>query len=294
MEATFRKIIQPADSSFIVKMDNIPAKNPWHYHPECEIILFLEAKGTRFVGDNIEAITESEILLLGENLPHTTQRDRRYYDNHPHITPQVIIVQFHKDFLGKALWGKTEFLSISELLNKAARGLRFTGKTAERAKHLLLQIAEQKGIRRIILLLSVLEELAQSGQSNYLSSCGFLKYYDETDEKINKVYEFTINNFMEDISLERIASLVFLSQSAFCRYFKNKTMKTYNQFLTEIRIGYACKLLLQGKLNISEICYECGYKNLSNFNRHFKDILQITPSEYFRSFEATSKYELAQ
>jgi AraC-like DNA-binding protein len=293
MEATFRKIIQPADSSFIVKMDDIPAKNPWHYHPECELMLFLEAKGTRFIGDSIEAITENEMLLLGENLPHTTQRDNDYYERNKHLRPQVIIVQFDRDFLGKTLWNKMEFLPIAELLNKAGRGLKFTGRTAEKAKQLLLMLIEQKGIRRIMLLLSLLEELALSSQLNYISSCGFLQYYDETDEKINKIYEFTINNFMEDISLERIASVVYLSQSAFCRYFKNKTNKTYNQFLTEIRIGYACKLLLQGKLNISEICYECGYKNLSNFNRHFKDILQITPSEYQRSFAATSTYEYA-
>jgi AraC-like DNA-binding protein len=98
----------------------------------------------------------------------------------------------------------------------------------------------------------------------------FYENYDETDEKINKVYEYTINNFREDISLKKIASIAYLSCSSFCRYFKNKTSKTYSRFLAEVRIGYACKLLLQEKLNISEICYECGYKNLSNFNRHLR------------------------
>jgi len=293
MEATYRKIIQPADSSFIVKTDDIPAKNSWHYHPECEILFFLEAKGTRFIGDSIEAIVESEILLLGPNLPHTTQRDKNYYEKNKHLSPQVIVVQFDKNFLGETLWNKAEFLPVAELLNKASRGLRFTGRTADRAKYMLMQMMEKRGIKRIMLLLSVLEELSQSDQLNYLSSCGFMKNYDETDEKINKIYEFTINNFMEDISLDRIAGVVYLSQSAFCRYFKNKTGKTYTQFLIEVRIGYSCKLLLQGKLNISEICYESGYKNLSNFNRHFKEITQITPSEYQRSFASTSRYEYA-
>jgi AraC-like DNA-binding protein len=291
MEAIFRKIIHPADSSFIVKTDDLPHKNPWHYHPEYEILLFLEAKGTAFIGDSIEDVTESEIILLGENLPHTIQRDKNYYEKNKHLTPQVIVVQFDKNFLGETIWEKTEFLSIAELLNKASRGLKFTGRTADNVKYLLLKMIEQKGIKRIMLLLSVLEELSHSSQLNYVSSCGFLQHYDETDEKINKVYEFTINNFMEDISLEKIASLVYLSQSAFCRYFKNKTNKTYSEFLTEVRIGYACKLLLQDKLNISEICYECGYKNLSNFNRHFKETTQITPSGYQKSFEATSRYE---
>jgi AraC-like DNA-binding protein len=289
MEPTFIKIIYPADASFVIKTDDIPPKNPWHYHPEFEIIYFKEAKGTRFIGDNIESVTEGEILLLGQNLPHTIQREKQFYEKNKTLVPQILIVQFDKNFLGNEIWNKTEFLSIAELLNKAARGLRFIGPMAEKTAGLLLRMAEQKGVKRITQLLCVLEEMAFSQELNYLSSPGFVQHCDETGDKINKVYEFTINNFREDISLEKIAAHVYLSQSAFCRYFKNKTRKTYSRFLAEVRIGYACKLLLQEKLNISEICYECGYKNLSNFNRHFKAIMRVTPSEYHNSFDLSAQ-----
>lgn len=289
MEARFKKIINPADASFIVKTDDIPAKNPWHYHPEIELLFFVNAKGTRFIGDNINDIANGEILLLGENLPHCLQRDKQFYELHNAEIPQVIIVQFDRNFLGSDLWNKTEFLPIADMLNKAARGLRFSSQASANSASLIYKLIEQKGVRKIMSLLCLLEELAHNHQYDFLSSCGFIKNYNETDDKINKVYEYTINNFMEDISLEKIAGLVYFSQSAFCRYFKNKTGKTYSQFVAEVRIGYACKLLLQHKLNISEICYECGYKNISNFNRHFKDIIHVTPSEYQKSFDIVSK-----
>lgn len=288
MEAKFIKITNPPDASFILKVDNIPSQNPWHYHPEYEILYFINAKGTRFIGDSIENIENGELILLGQNLPHTSQRDKRFYEENKYQSPEVLVVQFDRNFLGRELWNKPEFLPITELLNIASRGLRFTGKVADTAGSRLFKIAEQKGLRRILLLLCLLEELAHSQQLNFISSPGFLNNYDETEEKINQIYEFTINNFREDISLKKIASLVYLSESAFCRYFKTKTRKTFSQFLAEVRIGYACKLLLKENLNISEICYECGYKNLSNFNRHFKDITQVTPSEYHKNFHRIS------
>jgi len=288
MEARLKKIINPADSSFIVKTDDIPAKNPWHYHPEFELLFFVNAKGTRFIGDSINDISNGDIILLGENLPHCLQRDKQFYELHNAENPRVIIIQFDRNFLGPDLWTKTEFLPIAEMLNRSVRGLRFSGQPASNASSIIFKMIEQRGIRKIMQLLCLLEDLAHSHESEFISSCGFMKQYNEGDEKINKVYEYTINNFMEDISLEKIAGLVYFSQSAFCRYFKSKTGKTYSQFVAEVRIGYACKLLLQRKLNISEICYECGYKNISNFNRHFKEIMHVTPSEYHRSFDIVS------
>ncbi len=287
MEARFKKVIPPADASFIIRQDGIDPNNFWHYHPEFELLCFTDAHGTNFIGDSIEAISDDEVLLLGPNLPHSTQRDKSYYEMHKNVDPKVMLVQFDRQMMGETLWSKSEFIPIAEMLRKSNRGLRFTGETARLAKEIVHKMYLQKGVRKIILLLCLLDELAGSQQTNFISSCGFLKHYDETNDKINTVYEFTINNFREDITLEKISSLVFLSQSAFCRYFKYKTSKTYTEFLTEVRIGYACRLLLLDKLNISEICYECGYKNISNFNRHFKDIMQLTPSEYQRHFTGT-------
>ncbi|MEJ7587771.1 MAG: hypothetical protein WKI04_09450 [Ferruginibacter sp.] len=166
--------------------------------------------------------------MLGENLPHTIQRDKQYYENNQPQVPQILIIQFDRNFLGDSIWQKTEFLPIAGLLKKAARGLQFSGTVADKAASILLNMAEQKGVRRILQLLCVLEEIAFSQEVNYLSSPGFLQHSDERDNKINKVYEFMINNFREDIPLEKIAAHVFLSQSAFCRYFKNKTPKTYS------------------------------------------------------------------
>jgi AraC-like DNA-binding protein len=288
MQAIFKKVITPAGSSFTVREDEIHPQNCWHYHPEFEILYFPDAKGINFIGDNIEPIHPGEILLVGPNLPHATRRDIAYYEKHPEEDPKVICIQFEKNFLGKEIWQKPEFLPVAEMLAKAGTGIRFNGKTAELAVPLIMRMIAQKGVRKITLLLSVLEVLANNGPFNFISSCGFMKNIDGTDEKINKVYEYTISNFREDIPLDKICSLVYLSQSTFCRYFKSHTGKTYNQFLREMRIGYACKLLLEGRLNISQVCFECGYKNISNFNRHFKEIMHVPPSEYYRTYESAS------
>lgn len=287
MEAKLKKVIHPVDASFIARTDNILTAETtlWHFHPEFEISLIVEGAGTRFVGDCIEETKNGELVLMGENLPHAIHRDVNYYDVNMHLKPTILLVQFHRDFLGTDIWDKTEFLSIRKMLENAKRGLKFTGEIAEKASFLMRRMQEQKGIKKILSLFYLLEELACCKDFVYMSSCSFVESYNENDDKINEVYHYTISNFKNDITLEKVASLVYLSQSAFCRYFKNKTNKTYNVFLTEVRIGHACRLLVQKKYNISEICYACGYRNLSNFHRHFKELTRVTPLEYQKQFQ---------
>jgi len=291
MEAKLKKVIHPVDASFIARTDNILTAETtlWHFHPEFEISLIVEGKGTRFVGDCIEETKNGELILMGENLPHAIYRDVDYYNVNPHLKPAVLLVQFHRNFLGTDIWDTTEFLSIKKMLENAKRGLKFTGEPADKANFLIRRMQEKKGIKRILDLFYLLEELACCKEYTYMSSCSFVEVYNENDNKINDIYQYTINNFKEDITLEKVAALVYLSQSAFCRYFKNKTNKTYSVFLTEVRIGHACRLLVQKKLNISEICYACGYRNLSNFHRHFKEITGITPSEYQKQFQTFTR-----
>ncbi len=287
MEATFKKILNPANASFILRKDGIstPAKSTWHYHAEYELLFFREGRGTRFIGDSIEAIEPGEVILMGSNLPHAFARDTGFYERNSHLEPEVILVQFDKDFLGTDIWSKTEFLPLLQLLKKAQQGLKFHGPAAGNAAATLTCMMEQRGIKSITSLLCLLEDLATCQQYDVISSCGFLKNHGEMDEKINRVYEFTIKNFRDDITLDRVARIAYLSRSPFCRYFKTRTSKTYSRFLAEVRIGYACKLLIEDKLNVSEICYDCGYRNLSNFNRHFKHITGMTPSDYHHRFQ---------
>jgi AraC-like DNA-binding protein len=275
------KIIPPVDSSFILKGDEIVWNNPWHYHPELELIFCIKGKGTNFVGNAIRSIEEGEILLLGSNLPHTRQRDKGFYDQNIEEKPESIVIQFKLDFLGENFFSIQEFLHINELANRALRGIKFSGKTLQNVSQKLLLMNELDKTQRIIELLQVLDILAKSEEFEYLNTAGYVSdVHEKSSQKINQVYEFTITNFRDPIGLSEVAELTNLSISAFCRYFKTRTRKSYFQYLTEVRVGYACKLLKEGEFDIGNVAYQSGFNNLSNFNKQFKKVMKTTPGSY--------------
>ena len=258
----------------------MPLKNPWHYHPELEIICFLKGHGTRFIGDSVGSLIPGEIFLIGPNLPHTIQRELHYYNEHLDERPEVIIVQFLPDFLGKDFFKKPEFLSIQRMIVHAKGGLRFSGTIGETIGMRLMQLHAFAPAFRILELVSILFELSES-ESEYLSSEGFVNVYGDLHHtKLNKVYEYSVNHFMERISIEVVSDLANLTPAAFCRFFKARTGKTYLEYLTDLRISFVCRLLVEEKHNISEIARQSGFQNLSLFNRQFKEVKGITPSEY--------------
>jgi AraC-like DNA-binding protein len=275
------KIIPPFDSSFILKGDAIPWDNPWHYHPELELIFCISGKGTNFIGNDIRSIEEGEILLLGSNLPHTRQRDKSFYENNSEETPESIIVQFNHDFLGADFFKIPEFEHIDALCKNALRGLKFTGETLTKISGKLLLMSTLNKTQKILELLSILDILAKSEEYEHMNSISYVSdVHEKNSQKINQVYEFTITNFRKPIELAEIAALTNLSISAFCRYFKTRTRKSYFQYLSEVRIGYACRLLSEADLDIGQVAYQSGFNNLSNFNKQFKAIMKTTPRGY--------------
>jgi AraC-like DNA-binding protein len=281
MKPQLRTIPHPTGASLTVKHDDVPASNPWHYHPELEIAFAARACGTRFVGDSISRIDDGDVWLMGCNLPHTCQRDRAHYAAHPDERPDLTIVQFLPDFLGQSLWETPEFAPVGELFMRALRGLRFTGSTRLRAGRRLAQLPTLSPTARAIDLLTLLDELARSSEFEYLTRLGYEFQFPEADSlKINRVYEFTINHFREEIRLDQVAPLANLTPSAFCRYFKSRTRRSYFEYLTEVRISYACKLLQDSHADVAQACYASGFNNLTHFHRQFKTLMGLTPGEY--------------
>lgn len=275
------KIIAPADDSIVIKGDPIALNNPWHFHPEIELLYCIHGKGTNFIGNSIWHIEEGEILLLGKNLPHTRQRDREYYSDNPEETPETIVVQFKEDFLGLGFFQLRDFSHIGEMLNCSLRGLKFVGRTREEIGEKLQLIRSMHGTTSILTLLSILDSMARSQEFIYLNAATYVSdAHEKSSEKINKVYHYTIGNFRKRITLSEVASLTNHSGAAFCRYFKTRTRKSYFQYLTEIRIAYACELLSKGDFNVSEVCLDSGFNNLSYFHKQFKKVVKSTPTEY--------------
>lgn len=275
------KIIPPADDSIVIKGDPIALNNPWHFHPEIGLLYCIHGKGTNFIGNSIWHIEEGEILLLGKNLPHTRQRDREYYSDNPEETPETIVVQFKEDFLGLGFFQLRDFSHIGEMLNRSLRGLKFVGRIREEIGEKLQLIRSMHGTTSILTLLSILDLMARSEEFIYLNAATYVSdAHEKSSEKINKVYHYTIGNFRKRITLSEVASLTNHSAAAFCRYFKTRTRKSYFQYLTEIRIAYACELLSKGDFNVSEVCLDSGFNNLSYFHRQFKKVVKSTPTEY--------------
>jgi AraC-like DNA-binding protein len=281
MKPAFRRLTLPVSNSFVLKTDNMPIRNPWHYHAEIELLYLHEGHGTRFIGDTVGSLQARELFLIGSNLPHTTQRDLHYYNDHPDESPFSIVVQFLPDFLGKDFFKTPEFYSIQRLIGRSARGLGFRGRECEIIGGRLMKLHNLLPAYRILELVSILLELSETEDYEYLSSEGFVNVYGELHHtKLNKVYEYSVNHFMERIPIDVVAELANLTTAAFCRFFKSRTGKTYLEYLTDLRISFACKLLAEDKLNISDIAHQSGFQNLSLFNRQFKELKTVTPSEY--------------
>lgn len=285
MKPILRKV-DTGGNSFSVKEDIYPyLYNHWHYHPEVELTFIRQGTGMRLVGDSMEQFKDGDLILLGANLPHLWRSDAEYFSDQAGLHVEAVAIHFKKDFWGSDFLDLPEMKQIKELLEKARRGIRVAGKTKNAIAPKMEAALKASDSARIVLLIDMLATIAASKDYKFLSSAGFLKSYSLANtDKINVIYDYTFNNFQKELSIKEIASVANLSPHSFCRYFKTRTLKTYWQFLLEVRIGYACRLLIEDKLTVARICYECGFNNLSNFNRHFKSITNKTPLQYVKQY----------
>jgi AraC-like DNA-binding protein len=285
MRPILRKIDYGFNNSFSVREDIFPyLYNHWHYHPELELTYIRKGTGLRLVGDSMENFSDGDLILLGSNLPHVWRSDADYFKGSPFLHIEAVAIQFKDDFWGRDFLQLPEFGLIRELLHHAKRGIKISGKTAQKVIAKMEAILKVKGIQRVEYLISMLYLIAQSDECRYLSTVGFAKSYNFVNaDKINLVYAYTFANFQKKISIPEVARAANISRHSFCRYFKSRTLKTYWQFLLEVRVGYACKLLIENQNSVSQICYASGFNNLSNFNRQFKVITGKTPLQYLKN-----------
>jgi len=265
--------------SFGIRRDILPFfYKRWHYHPELELTYIINGEGTQFVGDHIESFMSGELIFLGKNLPHLWRSNENCINNEP---CEAIVIHFSENFLGNEFLSLPEIKKIKELIKHSERGIKFKGITKEKVLPLMEKMLVCDEFERLILILQILNIISISDERIYLSSIDFNIQLNETNtHRLDKIYNYTLENFTKDISLEDISSIANMSSPSFCRFFKLRTKKTYTQFLLEIRVGHACKLLIDSELSISQICYDSGFKCVSNFNRYFKKIKKLTPKEY--------------
>ncbi len=261
----------------IQKHTNAEFDYPIHLHPEFELNVVINCSGNRIVGDSFSNYKEIDIVLLGPNLYHKWERTDDFNTN-----ATVITVQFEKDLINNELFSKKSLKHIKTLLKESSRGLSFTGQEKSNIIDKLMHLHKLEGFEATIAFLSVLDILARCEEYEHLTSIGFCLDNEFTkSRRIHKTYDYIIQNYNNDnLSLKKIAEINNMSQSAFSHFFKKRTNKNFTEFVIDYRITQAIKLLQETNETIRQICFECGFNNISNFNRHFKKRTSTTPKEY--------------
>lgn len=279
MKPLIQKLPIDSSSSFVARTYTTPHfETPWHQHEEYELLIGAGGYGSAFIGDYIGEYQMGDVFLLGKNLPHWFRK--KDFD----MIGSSVVVQFTEDIFGERFLNLPEMQLIRNTLHNASQGIVLKGELRESVGKILSTIESLSGFTQMAALLDCLHQISISDQITYLTQSPIVNFSKQDQDRIHKVFEYTMQNFQRKILLEDVAALTNQSISAFSHYFKKNTKKNYIQFLTEIRISHACKLLVTTEKSVTEICYESGFHNWSNFSQHFNNIMQQSPLKYRKEY----------
>ncbi|MCB0650260.1 MAG: helix-turn-helix domain-containing protein [Saprospiraceae bacterium] len=278
----YREITPLQDPDVYVILDSVnnDFDYPIHNHPEFELNLVMGCSGTRIVGDSTEMYYLQDLVLIGPYLFHKWDIDKsQEFNQHRVITIQFKMDLFNSDFFRKSLFSK-----IRKLLQDASRAIKFHGNTFNRAAEMMIGLTENTGFSRMVQFLELLDLLSSSRETTFLASEGFSPHaIPSKGNRIQIAYGYILRNFhKKTVRIEDVAQLLNMSISAFSHFFKKYTNKSFSQFLIDVRIGHACKLLLETDEDVRQVCYNSGFNNVANFNRLFKKYRSCTPLEFRR------------
>jgi AraC-like DNA-binding protein len=257
----------------------------WHFHPHYQLFTVLQGTGKRLIGDSIHTFGPGDTVFLGPDVPHLWRSDPAFFENNPTLFTHGIVLYFQEDFLGKDFLERNEMLAIRQLLHESKRGIEYKGALRDHIRSELSELTQIDGFQSVLRLLTLLNRIAHEEGGSPIASFGYVNNYKVSEtERMQKVHNYVLQHFAQEIRLGDVASLAGMSEAAFCRYFKARANKTFIDFVNEIRIGHACKLLLEDKFTIAQIAYDSGFDSLSNFNRNFKRYIGHTPREYKVSY----------
>ncbi len=272
------------ENSIKVKWDDFACFTfPWHYHREYEIVCILKSYGKRYVGDSIEDFAEGDLVFVGSNLPHFWKNAPEFYEKDSTLKVNAVIVQFSPELFTSNSLELTEFKGIKRLFANAERGIKFDSSSNKQLIRKLVKLLKTNGFERYMALLDILNDMSNSKKQELLATAQFEKSSAGfSDNRINKILTYINFNYTQKIDIPTLANLSGMNITAMCRFFKSKTGKTIIQHINELRIGYACKLMSEKTLQISQIALECGFNNISNFNKTFKQFTLKTPTAYYK------------
>ena len=252
----------------------------WHYHAQYELLYISKSNGIRFVGDSVSHFSPGDLVLVGPYLPHLWRNDASYYSGQEDIMVKTIVTKFTKDFLGVDTFENPVFLEINKLLEESKYGVFFDKEVSASMHDELINLVELPPVQQSIKMLDILHRLSVCEERKVLSSSDMRQYTSENSERIDTVLKYISDNYTTNITLTDISQIACMTTNSFCRFFKKMTNKSFTQFLNEIRIRNASRLLIQETIPVSEVCYLVGYNSITNFNKQFKLIMGNTPKSY--------------
>lgn len=276
MKALFEKIPLYAGESFACREYHATHfEIPWHFHTECELALFVRGRGMRYIGDSVEHFEDGDLVLIGSNLPHFWWKDvKDHYPSH------AVVVQFDAEF---AVFDLPEGGTIRRMLQRARRGMLLTGRLRAEVAEGMRRMRALRDWEKLCLLLELLGLIARARPPRLLASAGFSPELNEHDaQRLNAVCRYVSTSFSDRISQPKAAALAGFSTAAFSRFFHKRMGKTFEAHVAEVRVGHACRRLIEDDATIAEIAFASGFSTLSNFNRRFLAMKGLTPREYRR------------
>lgn len=290
MKPALRSFSFHPERSFLVRKDTgAPVYSMWHQHAEIELFLVRGGQGGMMIGDKeIPIEGHCQMLVLGSNLPHTMS-----YGNRPGEKDVEAVVVHLAPVVFGAFYDLPEMAVIRSLLKSAERGIYIKGDTLRVMEEQMFALVNDDPASSMLRLLNILHTISTSQDYDLVASQGYTSAHSrETDSsRMNKIYTFVLENYHRDISVQEVADIIHFAKGSFCRYFKQRTGKTFMDFLIEVRIGNACKLLMENEMNINEIAYACGYNNISNFFHQFKALKGCSPSRYQKNYFGYTRSE---
>ncbi len=262
-----------------IHCDYLQDDHGWHYHPECELTYIIKGSGIRFVGDSVEQFESGDLVLIGPNIPHCWANDKSTNQDN-----ELVTLQFLPTCLGDDFLNSPDANVLLEIFENAKRGFNIQGKDAIELGNKLKTLHTVEGLSRLSQFIDILDGISKSKQTQKLTSELYAIDNSEFHSgRMKTVMDYIQSHLIDEIKQTEIAELVGLTPQGFSRFFRTSTGRTFVSFVNIVRIMEACRLLVAGEQDITEIAFQCGYGNLSNFNRRFMELKKCTPSEYRRS-----------
>jgi AraC-like DNA-binding protein/quercetin dioxygenase-like cupin family protein len=282
MKPIFEHVTKHDESTLLIRRYIQPKFDAaYHFHPEIELTYIKKSHGKRYIGGNVSEYSPGDLVLVGSNTPHCWLSQ----NNKGSDSAQAIVIQFQKEFIVEPFGELPEFAEIKSLITRANTGILIKGDTNKKILKMMERMESEKSFLKLIHVMEVLQIIAESDETESITNSYETFSFSPTEaNRFQKIFNYLIENYLHEIPLKEIASVANLTQTAFCRYFKSVTHKTFIEVIVEFRINHACQLLRTTEKPVADICFESGFGNISYFNKTFKTATRSSPLRYRNLF----------